>query len=214
MTETTVTRLYQVTGQKKAFVHTGKFQFVGPPMEGVESLEKEIITLAKMISGTTGIPVHHLGLPDLMSNRSTAEDMTEMIQSATQKERETWKGTYEELIRKAMVLYNNHVNKGMSKGRQLDPSKISVDIPVTTKEHWDHVEKVFLPAVIAGKISDDLFLEKIPGVDVEAEMKRKEEKEASEIERIKGENESLKSDLADKELFGGGEKNAIPAEKD
>ncbi len=170
---------------KKVLAGTFKFSFLGLDIKGIDSLEREIVTLIKMISATTGVPVHFLGFVDLMSNRSTAENLMEMINAATNKERKTWIGAYEEVIRKAMTMWNETEKKGMSNEAKLDPDKIKVDIPVITKEHYDRIEKIFLPAVIAGKISDKTFLTMIPGLDVEAELKEKEEKEKSEIEQLK-----------------------------
>jgi len=192
---------------KKMFVHTGKLAFASPDIQGIDSLEREITTLAKMISGTTGIPVHFLGFPDLMSNRSTSENLMELVSGSTLKERETWIGAYDEVIAKGMEMTNMLVNQGMSKDRRLDPKKVKVTIPIITKEHYEHIEKIYLPAAIAGKISDEAFQEKLPGFDMEAEQKRKAEKEKSEFERVMKENEDLKTDLASKELFGdeGGE---------
>jgi len=187
---------------KKMFIHSGKFSFTAPDIKGIESLEKEIISLAKLISGTTGIPVHFLGFPDLMSNRSTSTDLVGLIVTATQKERETWKGVYEELITKGMEMTNASVNKGMSESRKLDPSKIKIDIPIITNEHYEHIEKIYLPAAVAGKISTEAFLEQLPGIDLEREMKRKTDLEESELEQIKKDNADLKTDLAGKELFG------------
>ena len=189
---------------KKMFVHTGKLAFASPDIQGIDSLEREITTLAKMISGTTGIPVHFLGFPDLMSNRSTSENLMELVSGSTLKERETWIGAYDEVIAKGMEMTNMLVNQGMSKDRRLDPKKVKVTIPIITKEHYEHIEKIYLPAAIAGKISDEAFQEKLPGFDMEAEQKRKAEKEKSEFERVMKENEDLKTDLASKELFGGG----------
>jgi len=189
---------------KKILAGTGKLQFVKLDTGGVESIEKEIITLAKMISGETGIPVHFLGLPELMSNRATAENMMEMIKAATTKNREIWKGAYEELIRKAIIMYNETEKK-----TPLNPDNFSIKIPMITKEHWDHLEKIYLPAAVAGKISDEAFQEQIPGFDIEQERERREQKEAGELEQIKRENEDLKTDLNDRDLFGG-KQNAIP----
>ena len=190
---------------KKVLAGTGKLLFVKLDVGGVESIENEIKTLAKMISGETGIPVHFLGLPELMSNRATAENLMEMIKAATNKNRETWKGAYEEIIRKAIIMFNETEKK-----TPLNPDKFSIKIPMITKEHWDHLEKIYLPASIAGKISDEAFQEQIPGFDVEQERKRKEERDASELERVKGENENLKIDMKDQELFGrGGREDAV-----
>ena len=191
---------------KKILAGTGKLYFVKLDVGGVESIENEIITLAKMISGETGIPVHFLGLPELMSNRATAENLMEMIKAATNKNRETWKGAYEELIRKAIIMYNE-----VEKTTPLNPDNFSIKIPMITKEHWDHLEKIYLPAAVAGKISDEAFQEQIPGFDIEQERERKEEREASELEQVKRENDDLKIDMKDQGIFGrGGNQNAIP----
>ena len=125
----------------------------------------------------------------------------ELVSASTLKERETWIGAYEEVIAKGMEMTNKAVNEGMSESRQLDSKKIKVTIPVITKEQYEHIEKIYLPAAIAGKISDEAFQEKLPGFDVEAEAKRREEKEGSEFERVMKENEDLKTDIASKELF-------------
>lgn len=179
---------------KRITAGTGELKFITLDISNVESIEKEIISNAKLISGNTGIPIHFLGFPELMSNRSTAENLMEMIIASTTKERKTWIGAYEETITKAMKMYNGKTSQGMSKERQLDPSKIGVEIPVITKEHYEHLEKIFLPACVAGKLSDEAFLERIPGMDVEAELKRKEDKEKDELEKVKIENEDLKKE--------------------
>ena len=176
-------------------------------ISGVDSIEKEIEDLVKMISGSTGIPVHFLGFVDLMSNRATADTLIEMVNAATTKERRTWIGAYEEVIRKAMIMYNAEANQGMSKEKQLDPNKIKVNIPVITKEHYDRIEKIYLPACVAGKLSDEAFLAMIPGFDVKAELERKKANEESELEQIKGENKDLKAKELEGNLFGGKERN-------
>jgi len=191
---------------KKILAGTFDLKFVTLDIQNVESIEKEITSNVKLISGTTGIPVHFLGFPDLMSNRATAENLMEMINAGTTKERKTWKGAYEEVIKKAMDLYNAKVNKGMSKAKKLDPNKIGIEIPLITKEHWDHLEKVLLPAAMAGKISDEAFLENLPGIDMEAETQRKEDKTKNELEQIKKENEDLRNqNIEENELFKQGE---------
>lgn len=191
---------------KKMMAGTFDLSFLELDIKGVESIEKEIITDIKMISGTTGIPVHFLGFVELMSNRATAENLMEMINASTTKERQTWIGAYEEIIKKAMIMFNSATNPEMSKEKQLDPDKIKVDIPTITKEHYERLEKIFLPACVAGKLSDEAFLAMIPGFDVKAELERKKVSEESELENIKRENEDLKADRFDKELFGEEEK--------
>jgi len=191
---------------KKILAGTAEMSFIKLDTGGTSSLEKEIADLAKVISGATGVPVHWLGFVDLMSNRATADDLLNMINGATTKERQTWIGVYEEVIKKAMVMWNNAAEPGMSKEKQLDPDKIKVDIPIITKMHYDRLEKIFLPAVIAGKISDEAFLAMIPGLDVKAEMERKKEKEEGEIESLKNEMDGLKTDRIEGDLLRGGKR--------
>lgn len=179
---------------KRVTAGTGELMFVELSMSGVESLEKEILTNAKMISGTTGVGVQYMGLIELLKNRSTGDDMREGLSSATTKERATWEGAYEELITKAMNLFNNTVKKQKSENTKLNPSLIKVVIPTITKQQWDNIEKIWLPAVVAGKITQKLFLEKLPDVDVEEELERQKENEESELERVRTENENLKKE--------------------
>jgi len=189
---------------KKILAGTAEMSFIKLDVGGIDSLEKEIADLAKVISGTTGVPVHWLGFVDLMSNRATAEDLINMINGATTKERQTWIGVYEEVIKKGMVMWNNAAEKGMGPDKKLDPNKIKVDIPIITKMHYDRLEKIFLPAVIAGIISHEAFLAMVPGFDVKAEMERKEAAEKKEVEQIKGEMENLKADQLERNLMRGG----------
>ena len=100
------------------------------------------------------------------------------------------------MIAKGMALYN-----AATKKTPLDHRKIGIEIPMITQKHWDHLEKIYLAAAIAGKISDEAFQEKIPGFDLAVEKKRREERESSEFERIKKENEDLKIDKTAQGLF-------------
>lgn len=188
---------------KKIFVSSAELYYAQFDIKGVESLEKEIMTNTKLVSGTTGVPVHFLGFTDILKQVATAKNLMELMIAATNKERLTWIGAYEELIGKAMIMYNAKVNAQMSEGRQLDPDKIGIEIPIITKDHWEHLEKVYLAAAIAGKISDEAFQEQIPGFDMEAERKRREENDAKANDEIMKENEDLKNEIEDKKLFGG-----------
>lgn len=171
---------------KKILAGTGELSYVTFDIKGVESLEKEIITNAKMISGTTGVSVQYLGFVELLKNRSTSDDLREMLSSATVKERSTWEGAYEELLTKAMNKFNSVVYAQKdAAGKKLNPALIKVNIPVITKQHWANLEKVWLPAVIAGKVTEELFLEQLPDVDIDEELARKEKKDESELEQAK-----------------------------
>lgn len=176
---------------KRMLAGTAELKFITLDIGGVASIEKEILTNAKMISGTTGVSVQYLGFIDLLKNRSTGDDQRESLSSATVKDRATWEGAYEELIAKAMNLFNETVNPQKSDNVKFTPGLIKVTIPVVTKQQWDNIKDIWLPAVVAGKVSQELFLEQLPDVDVQEELDRQAATEETELERIKKENEDL-----------------------
>ena len=180
-TQTLMDRLNWKT--KKAFVHVGEFGYKSPPLSGVSSLENEIVMKAKMISGATGIPIQFLGLPDVLSNRATAENLLDLIYASTVKERETWKGVYKEAITKAMTMSNDQTGEGEKTGR-LDPDKIDIDIPMVSDQDWQRLIDFWLPARISGEISKQLFLSKIPNVNVDDEMTREETDSKKTIDNL------------------------------
>ena len=104
------------------------FELVGWKGDGYTTLKEETQSLVKTISGTTGIPVHFLGYPELLSNRDTAENLIELIVLSTNKERNTWMGAYEELFQKAMIIYNTVY------GTKLNPMAVdsTIDKPELT----------------------------------------------------------------------------------
>ena len=173
---------------KKAFAVYGKFVMVGPDMAGVASLEKEIIRNACFISGETGYPLQFL-LPDLLSNRSTSENIMESALAQTASERAIWTGIYDELLSKAMMIYN--AKSGMT---QLDPTKISITISQITQAQWDRLTAFWLPAFDKKLVSREAVLPQIPNFNVDEELKRADEADAKETERIAQQLEKMKLD--------------------
>lgn len=165
---------------RKAFASTGDFKYISPQPGSTEMIIKEIETKSKIISGSTGVPVHFLGFPDLLSNRATADNLLELIWASTTKEREIWTGAYNEALNKAMVIQNE--KKGRTK---LEKGKVSIEIKGIPKDELAYLKEFYLPAFLSGKISLDLFLSKIPGINVEAEKKLIAEQEEINIEKMK-----------------------------
>ena len=195
---------------KKAISATAEFMFVSPDVSGVENLINEIITMIKIISGTTGVPIHFLGLLDLLKNRSTGENTRELMIAATTKERSAWKGGFYEMIKKGMDKYNATIYKQKgSYSDRLDPRKIGVELPVHTQEQWDHLEKVLIPASQLGIISKEFVRDQIPGINSKVEEKRKAEADDALLTDAKKEIEDLKIDI-DQIGKGGVINNAVP----
>lgn len=185
-------------------VHTGRFNLKGPDSAGVQNLIAEIELLLKMISGTTGIPIHFLGLLDLLRNRATGDNTRELVNASTTKERAIWKGAYQELIEKAMVKWNKETGNA-KKSTGLDPKKIKVEIPLITQEHWDRIRDVLLPAEAQGVITKDTVAAQIPGIDTEAEAEKRAASDASELNRVKAELKKAQLEKAATGEFPGGE---------
>ena len=173
---------------KKLLAGWADFKFVGIDIKGIESLAKEITMLAKMISGTTGVPVHFLGLPDLMSNRSVADNLMELVWASTVKERETWNSAYSEILVKAINLFNSQ----LSGEKELKNDVLRLEVQHVTSEQWMHLEKVFMPLLLSGKLSLEYVLSQIPNLVVEEELQRQEMQETKEIDKVKDELDKVK----------------------
>jgi len=158
------------------FLVTSKstFTMVGADAAGAASLIQEITNIVKIISGVVGIPVHFLGLPDLMSNRSTSTDMFEMIIACTNRERKTWIGMYEEVFNEALKLSNLAFNTTFKE------DVVSCDIPQITAEKIRALSEVWLPLFQANVVDLDYMLSMIPNADPKR-IKENAEKEAQKI---------------------------------
>lgn len=185
---------------KKFFAHTGKFAYATPDMQGADSIEKEIIRNAVFVSGTTGIPIHYLGLAELLKQVATADDLREFVNTSTSKDRIKEEAIYREIIKKAMIKWNSEVVGQMSDAVKLDPDKIDVVIPVISREQWLNLEKVIMPAVEKQFLSEEYFRSQIPGLDTETEEKRLKKAKESDFQRIKKENADLVSKVENKDL--------------
>ncbi|MBE3126193.1 MAG: hypothetical protein IMZ57_11125 [Acidobacteria bacterium] len=180
---------------RKLIAISGRFVFAAPNLQyGSESLDKEITTNAKMISGTTGTPPHFLGFPELLSNRSTADNLMESVAASTSKERGTWLDAYEEILRKAFAIYNE--NSGLT---PLDPKKIKIVIPFVTAEAWKRISDIYLPLFLADGLSLSTLLSQIPELDVDREIEAIDAKNNEALDRFsKGGLDRDKKDVQDK----------------
>lgn len=157
----------------KAIATTAKVKYLSTDTNHSENIVKEVIAKLKTISGNTGVPVHFLGLPDLMSNRATADNLMELIWASTRREREIFEGAYTEMVRKAMLL-NNEASKtqpGIDVSN-FDPAKIEIQIPEISANEWENIQNVYLPLFKANAISLHTLLSKIPEIDIEDEEER------------------------------------------
>jgi len=171
----------------KAMCGTAEYSLVGMTDSGKDSLEKEIITNAKMISGAVGVPIHFLGFPELMSNRAVSTDLFEFINASTAKERGVWAGFYEEMFNK-VIEKSNAVLK-----TNLEPGKVRAEILQVSDAKIQELTNVWLPLYTGGVIDIDYMLSKIPDIDPKKVKAAKAEEEAKMLESIKAQEEAADS---------------------
>ena len=174
----------------KALVLSGKgskFELIMWKGEGYTTLEKAVESYMQTISGSTGVPVHFLGYPNLLSNRATAENLLELIELSTSKERKIWISTYEELFRKAIVMHNVVHRDNM------DPLAVTAQIPFTSSASLSLIEKVYLPMFMDGAMSLPQLLSYLSELDSEEEIKRivaeRAEKDKRETAKIQSQRD-------------------------
>ena len=188
--------------RRKFFIHKGKFEYKSPPMSGTETMLREAAVLAKVISGTTGIPVHYLGFVDEMSNRATADTLAEALQASTSYERLVVQNVWSSALSKSIKMYNEEAKK-----THLNPSELEVEILQISAEQWIQIEKIWMPAREKNLISLKTYLSKVPGIDVEEELKLM----AAEADELIKKNKEL---LRDTDMFSDKDKKDEEKEDD
>jgi len=151
---------------RKLFIHVGKFSYKSPDMSGAKQLIEEAAVNAKIISGSTSIPIQFFGFGDVM-NRSVAETLTESITAGTITEKVILETLWNNVLVKSIKLYNDNSGK-----TNLPLNKISINIANNNKGQIDLINQIYLPSVLNGMISKRGFLEQIPGIDTELELER------------------------------------------
>jgi hypothetical protein len=111
-----------------------------------------------------------------MSNRATAEELSNFIDTGTKKERLVWMEAIEEAIQKSMII---GVDSGIE-GAVNDPYGFEVDIPYINKEKLKEIVEVWLPLRESGHISEATLLNKMPGINPAQEINNILEEEKKE----------------------------------
>jgi len=152
------------------FIVTADYKFVQPNMDHVLTLIKEFYINIQTISSITGIPVHWLALVDLMSNRSTADDLGDMTELAVSTERQIVTSALNELVKKAAVMQEDK-----SKQTGVDYAAFDLSLSIITDEQWRHLKEVYLPAAEKRLLPVKQLLDKMPDINAADALKELEE---------------------------------------
>lgn len=156
----------------------GTFRLVSIDAGGIESIEKEVIRNATVISGSVSIPIHFLGFPELMSNRATADSLMEVVFAGVSRERKVWKGFYDELFEKVLIMSNQTFSTGFNE------KAITANLPELGQIKLAQLADVWLPIYEAQAVSLETFLERMPGIDAKVEMKRLEDERKAAMPNV------------------------------
>jgi len=164
-----ITKDIKLSGWKigKAYVASkAKFSLVSPSGISSTVLENEIRLGMQIISGVSGVSLHFLGFPDMLSNRAVATEMSEPIEVASAADLTAWRGFYEEAFDKAIAMWNREMNPEMRAGL------VKPVLTGVTKGQWEQMRTVWLPLFQAGAISVERLLKELPDTDIEVEVAR------------------------------------------
>ena len=180
----------------KAFVGTAKLDFKVPGTGAHDNLEKELGSSAKTISGTTSIPVHWLGHTDLMSNRSTAEELYNLINNGTIMERLAIASAMKELIIIAQELYIDAMGGDLKEVY----TNFDVNIPIIDFNRFKSLVEAYSKLLADGIISKKTYRGIVPNIDA---MKEEEQIAAEEDTTEEDEEIINKTTLAVQDLDEG-----------
>lgn len=131
----------------------------------------------RYIASMTGIPIHWLAWPELMSNRATAENFLEVVSAATKKERLIWQESLVKLIDRVMGLA---VDQGIAERDILD-EEYTLKLPLISLATLQQMVDVWLPIYQEKLVSKFTVMNMLPGIDPDKELKliEDERKEAA-----------------------------------
>jgi hypothetical protein len=158
------------------FVGAAEMGLLEPTGNAANAIEKMFVLYLKIVSAGTGIPVQWLAWPELLSNRSTAENMVEAMNAATKKERLVWEEKLHEAIEKGMDIA---IDAGFETNAIKDD--FTVTLPFVSIEMLKLILEVYMPMEEAKLFSKKTLRDITPlGLNWRAEDKQiaREQKEA------------------------------------
>jgi len=161
------------------FIGKAKFRYESPTTTVYKNIESELTSVVKTISSVTGVPVHWMGYVDLMSNRSTAESLYEVIKNATLNERTIWEEALYDIILKAQEVYINEGGTEITLNRDFEVKLPLIDF----SNFYTRVQALSL-AHGDGAISMDDYRNALPGInplDTERTVKIEQEESLKQL---------------------------------
>lgn len=154
-----------------------KMMFPEPSGNGQESISKELDSSARIVSGTTGVPIHHFGWAKEMSNRATAEELIDSVVAHTAPQRQAFTMGLRDVVRKSFRMWNK-LNQG-----SLKSEKVSVGLAQVSRQQIKDLMEVWAPLNEGGFVSKVAVRQRIPDYDMKEDDKNMEEEDQEGLER-------------------------------
>jgi len=155
-----------------------KLSLVEPSGSAGNAIQQDALLALKLVSSASGVPMHWLAWPELMSNRATAENLMEVVNAATIKERRIWEEALTELVRKAAIFAVDNTGEAKT---IIDP-EIKVKMSLVSLATVKAYVETYAP-LIDEMLSRQTFVAGLPGTyDYEEEQAliAEEQKERAE----------------------------------
>jgi len=144
----------------KGYAGPADFGLVEPSGGSGNAIIQDVTLALKCISTMTGIPVHWLAWPELMSNRATADNLMEVVVGATKKDRLIWEAAIKELVIKAMTMA---AETKMLENAALNFDDITVRLPIVSIALMKQIVEIWLPLLQEGVVSEHDIINELPG---------------------------------------------------
>jgi hypothetical protein len=181
----------------RGYAGQADFSIVGPTTTCADVINQEITLNTRVISVASGVPIHWLAWPDLMSNRATAENLLEVVNSATLQERARWEEAIKDVIQKSMDMaidagYETNAIKG----------EFVVKLTLISLASLKALQETWLPLQQADIVSMHTLRTKVPGIDAANEDKLIEKEKEANMARSPFANKVVNGQLEEAQKEG------------
>ncbi len=193
------------------------FTIVEPSGRAAEAVIKDMLNSLRYVAAMTGVPIHWMAWPELMSNRATAENMLEVVSAATKRERLIWQESLRTLVDKALQMGVDELGENAS----VLEGEYELRLPLISLAALQQMVDIWLPMRDGDVVSTFTLRNMLPGIDPdkEAELIEQEKEKRAEDSPFQNAADGALEDLqevedgepdADAGAGGGGKEGARP----
>ena len=161
-----------------SYAGTAKMSLLEPGGQAADAVIKDMLNSMRFVAAMTGVPIHWLAWPELMSNRATAENMLEVVSASTKKERLIWEESLRKMLDKVLQML---VDAGYEDENVLE-GEYDLRLPLISLASMQQLIDVWMPLYQEKLISAFTMRNMMPGIDPEKEAEQidTEREEAAE----------------------------------